>query len=218
MRTIKLFASLLAFAVITPIVVTTMLSIILSPFQTIARAAEPQAMFEVTDRALDGTEETAAQGDAAAAGDGSDDADCAAADCAQDPSIVDDVNGGWEPAFQDFTSSGHILYSDEGGSVFADEPSNGYYTSDQLRYQGVIADGDYQYTWYSQRVLPGGGLDIDGRHVSDEGYVVDAQERIVVASSDLAYGTEIDVPFGNGKAIVLDSGCDSGTLDIYTDF
>ena len=92
------------------------------------------------------------------------------------------------------------------------------YSSDDLRSLGVIYDDGYRYTWYSQRVLPGGGLNIEGRHVSDEGYVVDSQDRIVVASSDLAYGTTIDVPFGNGKAVVLDTGCTSGTIDVYTDF
>ena len=97
------------------------------------------------------------------------------------------------------------------------EPTD-YYGADQLRTQGVICDDEYRYTWYSQRVLPGGGLTIDGRHVSSDGYVVDAAERIVVASSDLPYGTELDVPFGSGKAVVLDTGCASGTIDVYTDF
>lgn len=96
--------------------------------------------------------------------------------------------------------------------------SENHYTSDELRAQGVIADGGYQYTWYSQRVLPGDGLAIEGRHVSDEGYVVDAQERIVVASSDLPYGAEVAVPFGSGTAVVLDTGCASGVLDVYTNF
>ena len=92
------------------------------------------------------------------------------------------------------------------------------HTSSELRTQGVIDDGDCRYMWYSQRVLPGGGLAIEGRHTSEDGYVVDAQNRIVVASSDLPYGAEIDIPFGGGKAIVLDTGCAPGVLDIYTDF
>ena len=94
----------------------------------------------------------------------------------------------------------------------------GSYGADELRVQGVINDGGYCYTWYSQNVLPGGGLEIEGRHVSDEGYVVDAQERIVVASSELPYGTELDIPFGSGKAVVLDCGCLPGMIDIYTAF
>ena len=105
-----------------------------------------------------------------------------------------------------------------GGEAASPAGSSGAYGADELRTQGVIFDGGYRYTWYSQRVLPGGGLAIDGRHVSDEGYVVDADGRIVVASSDLPKGTEIDVPFGSGKAVVLDTGCAPGTVDVYTDF
>ena len=102
---------------------------------------------------------------------------------------------------------------------YTEEPADsGVYEADELRTQGVIYDGDFRYTWYSQRVLPGGGLAIDGRHVSGEGYVVDADERIVVASSDLPRGTVLDVPFGSGKAVVLDTGCACGTIDVYTDF
>lgn len=103
-------------------------------------------------------------------------------------------------------------------SVLAPQETGAYYSSDQLLSQGVIEDGGYRYTWYSQRVLPGGGLNIEGRHVSQEGYVVDAQERIVLASSDLPYGSEVSIPFGSGRGVVLDTGCDSGTLDVYTNF
>ena len=98
------------------------------------------------------------------------------------------------------------------------EETDGFYSSDYLRSAGVITDGDTKYTWYSQRVLPGGGLDIEGRHVED-GYVVDGEGRIVVASSDVPYGTEIELPFGSGKGIVLDTGyLEPGQIDIYTDF
>ena len=82
-----------------------------------------------------------------------------------------------------------------------------------LRFNGVESDGVYRYTWYSQRVLPGGGLSIPGRHVDGNGYVVDGDGRICVASSDLPYGTELDTPYG--KAVVYDSGCASGTIDVY---
>ena len=94
----------------------------------------------------------------------------------------------------------------------------GYYSSEQLRNEGIISDGGVSYTWYSERVLPGGGLNIEGRHVSDEGYVVDGQGRIVVASSDLPYGAELSVPFGDGTAVVLDTGCAPGIVDVYTSF
>lgn len=71
-------------------------------------------------------------------------------------------------------------------------------------------------TWYSQRVLPGGGLDIPGRHVAEDGTIRDENEYIVVAASDLPYGTTVDTSLGEGK--VYDTGAPSGTTDIYTDW
>ena len=82
----------------------------------------------------------------------------------------------------------------------------------------MVYDGDTKYTWYSQRVLPGGGLtelNNNGRHV-EGGYVVDGDGYIAVASSDHEIGTVLDTPFGVAK--VYDTGCASGTVDVYTNF
>lgn len=81
---------------------------------------------------------------------------------------------------------------------------------------GVIYQNGWRYTWYSQRVLPGGGLSIPGRHVGEDGLIRDSDGYIVVASDDHSKGSEVDTPFGAGK--VYDSGSGSGTLDIYTDY
>ena len=71
-------------------------------------------------------------------------------------------------------------------------------------------------TWYSQRVLPGGGLKIPGRHVNSEGFVCDQDEYICVASSTYPKGTIIETSRGMGK--VYDSGCKQGILDIYVNW
>ncbi|MBR5931530.1 MAG: hypothetical protein IKZ95_05825 [Lachnospiraceae bacterium] len=92
-----------------------------------------------------------------------------------------------------------------------------YYSADELRYLGVIYEGDFRWTWYSQNVLPGGGLDIPGRHVDENGYVCDENDRICLASSDLEWGTVVTTPFGK-EGCVYDCGCASGTLDVYVDF
>ena len=92
-----------------------------------------------------------------------------------------------------------------------------YYSSDELRYLGVIYEGDFRWTWYSQNVLPGGGLDIPGRHVDENGYICDENNRICLASSDLEWGTIVTTPFGK-EGCVYDCGCASGTLDVYVDF
>lgn len=94
---------------------------------------------------------------------------------------------------------------------------NGTYTASQLKTMGVIHWGGWKWTWYSQRVLPGGGLNIPGRHVDANGYVCDAEGYIVLASGALAKGTVVNTPFGKaGK--VYDCGCAADTLDVYTDF
>ena len=71
-------------------------------------------------------------------------------------------------------------------------------------------------TWYSQKVLPGGGLKIPGRHVNDEGFVCDGDGYICVSSSTYPKGTVIETSRGMGK--VYDSGCAPGVLDIYVNW
>lgn len=76
----------------------------------------------------------------------------------------------------------------------------------------------HRETWYSQKVLPGPGLNIPGRHVADDGTVRDAEGYIVIAC-DLSYaarGSIILTSLGPGK--VYDTGCAYGTLDIYVDW
>lgn len=83
-----------------------------------------------------------------------------------------------------------------------------------FKQMGVIYQNGYRYTYYSERVLPGGGLSIPGRHHED-GFVVDGDGYICVASNDHSYGTVVPVPFEGRMGKVYDSGCASGTLDIY---
>ena len=86
------------------------------------------------------------------------------------------------------------------------------YTPEDLRFHGVIYWGNYKFTWYSEKVLPGGGLNIPGRW-SDGNFVRDIDNYICVASSDLPKGTIVDTPWGIAK--VYDCGCSSGVIDIY---
>lgn len=89
---------------------------------------------------------------------------------------------------------------------------NEYITPEYFKKMGVISDGKYTYTWYSENVLPGNGLNIPGRH-SDGNYVLDENDYIVLASSDLPKGTVLDTPFGPGK--VYDVCPTSGIIDVY---
>ena len=85
-------------------------------------------------------------------------------------------------------------------------------TPSEFRRAGVVYQNGYRYTYYSEKVLPGKGLNIPGRY-SDGNFVRDKDGYICVASSDLKKGTVVDTPFGKGK--VYDTGCPSGTIDIY---
>lgn len=102
------------------------------------------------------------------------------------------------------------------GGAEAPSPSDtwnsGYMSVSQMKFQGVVYDNGYRYTYYEESVLPGGGLDIPGRHHYD-GKVVDGDGYICVASNDLPRGTVVPTPLGDGK--VYDCGCASGTLDLY---
>lgn len=87
------------------------------------------------------------------------------------------------------------------------------YTLGQFMSAGVINWGGYKFTYYSQQVLPGGGLSIPGRHVNADGYVADGDGYIVLASS-AAKGSVIDTPFGyRGK--VYDRGTVGNHYDVY---
>ena len=108
------------------------------------------------------------------------------------------------------TSSGVANASsivDNSGSV-----NGGFMTVPQMKSRGVVYYNGWRFTYYSETVLPGNGLNIPGRHVSD-GKVCDADGYICVASSTLPKGTIVDSPLGTGR--VYDSGCAAGTLDLY---
>lgn len=95
------------------------------------------------------------------------------------------------------------------------EPQPQIINSGSFKSAGVWYDNNYRYTWYSSNVLyhyrtPEWTAGADGIYRDSDGY-------IVVASSDLPQGTVVEgTPFGACK--VYDSGCASGTLDVYTNF
>lgn len=89
-----------------------------------------------------------------------------------------------------------------------------------LRTMGRVYDGENEWTWYSERALPGGGLDelnANGRTVNEGGYVVDADGYIAVASpwGEDAIGTVVETPWGPGKVYDANEG---GSYDVYTNW
>ncbi|MFC5338540.1 hypothetical protein [Leucobacter denitrificans] len=87
------------------------------------------------------------------------------------------------------------------------------YTLEQFMFTGSVNWGGYRFTYYSQQVLPGGGLAIPGRHVNAGGYVSDGDGYIVLAGS-APKGTVYETPFGYpGK--IYDRGTVGNHLDVY---
>lgn len=81
--------------------------------------------------------------------------------------------------------------------------------------RGAINFNGHRETYYSEKVLPGNGLNIPGRHVADDGTIRDADGYICVAADPgfLPKGTILITSLGPAK--VYDCGCAYGTVDIY---
>lgn len=117
------------------------------------------------------------------------------------------------------TSTGTVSSSSSGSS--SSSSGNGSYNYGTsggalTPEKGVVYYNGHRETYYSQKVLPGGGLNIPGRHVASDGTIRDGDGYICVASSDLPWGTLVETSLGMGK--VYDTGCASGTIDIYTNW
>lgn len=87
-------------------------------------------------------------------------------------------------------------------------------TPEEFQIAGVIFWNNWKYTYYSEQVLPGGGLQIPGRW-SDGLFVRDENGYLCVASNEHNFGDIVATPFGD--AIVYDMIGDgvTGVIDIY---
>lgn len=120
-------------------------------------------------------------------------------------------------------SNSYLSSNVDNGAVDADNSYNGskvnysaQYSPDEFQNSGVISWGGYNWTYYSELILPGNGLNIPGRHTTEDGYVCDGDGYIVLAAdlSMLPRYSIVDTPFGReGK--VYDTGCAYGVLDVY---
>lgn len=112
------------------------------------------------------------------------------------------------------SNSGNNSGSNSGGSSGGGKyniPSGGLTPS-----KGRIWFNGHTETYYSQKVLPGGGLNIPGRHIASDGTIRDGDGYIVLASDDYPKGTVVQTSLGPGK--VYDTGSGKGNIDLYTDW
>ncbi len=83
--------------------------------------------------------------------------------------------------------------------------------------KGVVYYNGHKETWYSTKEGSAGVVTgIPGRYTGSDGIIRDGDGYICVASSDLPKGTLVETSLGMGK--VYDTGCASGTIDIYTEW
>ena len=86
------------------------------------------------------------------------------------------------------------------------------------RENGSIRCFGHRETWYSTNEAAGKATarEIPGKHVADDGTIRDENGYICVASSDLPFYSIVMTSVGPGK--VYDTGCSSGTIDVYTNW
>ncbi len=94
------------------------------------------------------------------------------------------------------------------------------YTAAQMKRSGVIHWGGCKWTYYTQRILPGRGLNIPGRHLDKEGFVCDRNGYIVVAMTrqDRINHTVVPTPFGKFGKCYDCGGGGSAWRDLYTNW
>lgn len=92
----------------------------------------------------------------------------------------------------------------------------GVISIETLEVQGIIFWEGFKFSYYSERILPGPGLNIPGRHTS-QGFVRDENEYLVLASNIYPMGTILATPFG-ASGVVRDycPECSPNQLDVYT--
>lgn len=119
-----------------------------------------------------------------------------------------------EPVYSE--PSGYYEPEASGAAVDSGEVDAGY-----LRKMGRVNSDGKEFTWYSQRVLPGGGLTAlngNGRTVRDDGLVTDGDGYVSIAApvgSGASIGDTVDTPWGEAKVYDYNEG---SAWDIYTDF
>lgn len=105
--------------------------------------------------------------------------------------------------------------SSSSGSSSSSSSSSTGSSVPNLMSAGVVNWGGYRFTWYSQQILPGGGLNIPGRHVNSSGFVCDGDGYIVAATA-FGRGTTGNSPWGAWKS--YDTGVSGNTVDLYTNW
>lgn len=85
------------------------------------------------------------------------------------------------------------------------------YNAPDLKTSGVISYGGWRFTWYSSNILY--HYRTGEWHTNSQGFWCDDNGYLIAASSTLGQGATVDTPWGT--AIIRDSGCAAGVIDMY---
>lgn len=119
-----------------------------------------------------------------------------------------------EPPTTEYIEEEYIDDEEEEVYIEPNYSSDVYYSASEFQFQGVIWYNGLKWTYYSDYVLEGSGLDIPGRHYDENNYICDSNGYIVLASCDYAKGTILNTPLGKqGK--IYDYCPTSGIIDVY---
>lgn len=127
-------------------------------------------------------------------------------------SLVSETSG--SQSGQSGVTQSPVAPQPQSGEVSFNQPAPGSGMLNTV--DGVAYLNGVKETYYSQRVLAGGGLNIPGRHVGQWGTVRDADGYIVGASDVLAKGSTTMSTLGPVK--IYDTGVGHNGLDLYTDW
>ena len=116
------------------------------------------------------------------------------------------------------TVEGNDVYRNDSG-LFDAYSSDGYMTADEFKNYGIVNHNGECFTYYSERFLPGEGLEIPGRYTDWEGYVCDGEGYVVLATPDEYIhprGSVIELPTGRmGRFYDF---CPEGSIDVYVNW
>ena len=127
-----------------------------------------------------------------------------------------DEDGSNESVGADDNDNFSFISSDDNDSGYNNVASDVIYSPYEFMNAGVVYWGGYTWTYYSELILSGEGLNIPGRYTTSDGYVCDGDGYVVLAAdlNMLPRYSIVDTPFGyTGK--VYDTGCAYGVLDVY---
>ena len=133
-------------------------------------------------------------------------------------SEIEECSYSTDDTYYDTTEEGDDVYHNDSGTFDAFS-ADGYMTAEEFRNYGIVNHNGECFTYYSELVLPGEGLEIPGRYTDYEGYVCDGEGYVVLATPDEythPRGSTIELPTGRtGKFYDF---CPEGSIDVYVNW